>query len=342
MEDIKELTQEQLRNILIKDGFPRFSASQVFSWIYKRGIEDPYLMTDLSKKVRDYLAGNFRFSRLELKERKISRDKAEKFLFRLEDASLIETVLIPERERNTLCISSQVGCRFRCKFCVSGLRGFERNLSCAEIINQFLEISGLISPQKITNIVLMGVGEPLDNFDNAIKAIRIFMDNKGIYLGKRKICISTAGLVPQIKKLIELHLGVRLSISLHSADESIRSKIMPVNKKYPLSELMKVLRQFMQKEKTPVTFEYILIKGVNSSKRDALKLAGLVKGMHCKINLIPYSPSAFFKWEPPLDEDSEGFKKVLKSRGVFSTLRKSRGLDIEAACGQLRAQFPDK
>jgi len=202
-----------------------------------------------------------------------------------------------------------------------------------------LQVQDAISPKKISNIVFMGVGEPLDNFENVIKAITILMDNKGVYLGKRKICVSTVGIIPKIKELIELHLGIKLSISLHSPNDAVRSEIMPVNVRYSLKELMKVLKEFVKKERFPVTFEYILIKDLNSSKNDALRLAGLVKGIQCKLNLIPYNPSRYFKWQAPSQEEIEEFRNVLKEKGIFSTLRKSRGQDIEGACGQLRAQF---
>ena len=339
--DIKGLSREELECALVKNGFARFSSSQVFNWLYKKRVEDVSLMTDLSKKLRADLNQDFCFSSLEIKEKKISKDNTTKFLFRLDDDYLIETVMIPEEKRDTVCVSTQVGCKFKCVFCLSGQNGFKRNLTTAEIINQFLKVQDSIAPKNISNIVFMGVGEPLDNFDNVIKAINIIMDNKGLYLGKRKICISTSGLVPQINKLIELDLGVKLSVSLHSASEAVRSQLMPVNKKYPLSELMKVLREFVKKERSPVTFEYVLIRDLNSSRDDALRLAGLVKGIKCKLNLILYNPSPYFKWQAPSAREIEEFRKTLKDKCIFSTLRKSRGQDIEAACGQLRAQFKD-
>ena len=339
MIDVKALTRQDLEGLLLEKGFSKFSSTQIFTWVYRKRIEDFSRMTDLSKRLREYLNKNFYFSRLELKKRKVSSDGTEKFLFKLKDGSLIETVLIPEEERNTLCISTQVGCKYKCKFCVSGLDGFKRNLEVSEIINQFLEVKDLIAPKKITNIVFMGIGEPLDNFENLIKAIKIFMDNKGIYLGKRKICISTVGITSQIKELIELSLGVKLSLSLHSAISEKRTKIIPVNKKYPLPEVLTALGEFVKKEKFPVTFEYILIRGFNSSKEDAQELANLSKKIKCKINLIPYNPSPHFNWQPPLEQEVEDFKKILKKKRVFFTLRRPRGKDIEAGCGQLRARF---
>lgn len=339
MQDIKDLTQCQLKTILTQEGFPKFSSTQIFGWIYKKRIEDFSLMTDISRNLRNYLKSNFCLSGLKLKSKRVSSDKTIKFLFALKDNSFVETALIPEGKRNTLCLSTQVGCKYKCNFCTSGLNGFMRNLSTSEIINQFLQVQNYISPKKITNVVFMGVGEPLDNFDNLIKAIKIFMDSKGLYLGKRKICISTSGLIPQIRKLTQLGLGVRLSVSLHSADNRVRSCIMPVNKKYPLPDLMKALREFVKKEKFSITFEYILIKNLNSKKEDAVKLANLLKHMDCKVNFILYNPSPHFKWQPPTSHDLEEFNSILKKKGIFFTLRKARGQDIEAGCGQLRAQF---
>lgn len=336
---ITEFTREELKEILTCQGFPEFSASQIFNWIYRKRVEKFSLMTDLSRKLRAYLSEEFSFPELELKDRLISQDATEKFLFKLKDGVFIETVLIPQGRRKTLCLSTQAGCRLKCRFCVSGIPGFKRNLSVSEIVAQFLEVSHYIAPQRVTNIVFMGIGEPLDNFENVIKAVKIFMDSKGIYLGKTKICLSTCGLAPRIKRLAELNLGIKLSVSLHSADDAIRTKIMPVNKKYPLSELKEAIEAFVKREKSLITFEYVLIRDLNSSPKDALRLAGWVKGLPCKINLIPYNPSPYFPWQPPSQEEIEEFKKILKRCGVFFTLRKSRGQDIKASCGQLKAQF---
>ena len=207
------------------------------------------------------------------------------------------------------------------------------------MVNQFLAVRDLAKPKALSNVVFMGVGEPLDNFDNLIKAINILRDEKGIYLAKRKVCVSTCGLVPEIKRLADLKMGVKLSVSLHSADDKIRSKIMPINKKYPLAELIKALRYFVNISGFPITFEYLLIKGLNSSSEDARKFASLAKKVDCKTNLIVYNPSACFDWQPADREEIAVFGNILKAKGVFFTLRKSRGRDIEAACGQLKSRF---
>lgn len=335
--DIKDFTRREVTEYLVLRGFRRYASVQIFNWIYKKKVEDFSCFSDISLKLRDYLQNNFYFSSLKVKRRRKSYDGTEKFLFDLGDNLSIESVFIPEGERNTLCLSTQVGCKFGCKFCISGLGGFKRNLSVSEIINQFLGVEKLVSPQRITNIVFMGVGEPLDNFDNLVRAIDIFMDNKGLYLGRRKICISTSGLIPQIEKLTDLKLGVKLSVSLHSAEDYLRSRIMRVNKIYPLNRLKKALQRFVEVNKSSVTLEYVLIKGLNSSKKDAIKLVEFTEGLKCKVNLISYNPSPYFKWKPPSGKEIEEFQKVLKNCGVFSTLRKARGQDITAACGQLRA-----
>ncbi|MBN2119828.1 MAG: 23S rRNA (adenine(2503)-C(2))-methyltransferase RlmN [Candidatus Omnitrophica bacterium] len=337
--DIKGFTREELRRFFAEEGFAKFSSSQIFNWIYKKRVEDFSLMTNLSKSLRDFLPRNFYFSKLELKDKAVSEDKTEKFLFKLKDSSLIETVLIPEPKRNTLCLSTQVGCKFKCSFCVSGLSGFKRNLEVSEMVNQFLYLSDYLKPAKVTNAVFMGIGEPLDNLENLIKAVKIIMDEQGIYLGKRKICISTAGLASKIRNLADLGLGVGLSVSLHCADDQRRSRIMPINKRYSLEELTKALLYFTKKEKKPVTLEYILIKELNSSREDAVRLSRLARKLNCKINLIPYNPCEYFEWQAPDKSEIEGFTKALKEKNTFFTLRKARGRDIEASCGQLRSRF---
>lgn len=340
-QDIKNFTISELRDLLKKQGLPGYCAVQVFGWIYKKRAENFDLMTDLSKKSRRFLNDNFYFPRLQLVKSEVSCDKTRKFLFRLGDRNHIETVFIPETKRGTICLSTQVGCKFSCKFCVSGKGGFKRNLSASEIVNQYTQVSDTIKPQKITNIVFMGIGEPLDNFDNTVKAVRIFTESKGIHIAKSKICVSTSGITPAIEDLADLNLGVKLSLSLHSADQDLRTKLMPINKKYPLTQVIKAVKQFSHKQKQSVMFEYVLIKGFNSNKEDAVKLANLLKGVRCKVNLIPYNASSF-NYTAPLDNEIEQFSRELKKQGVFFTLRKPRGEDISAACGQLRSCFAEK
>jgi len=334
-EDIKNYTLEELKSYFKGKNIASYTASQIFGWIYSKRAENFNLMTDISKKVRDLLLENFYFSKLKIAKREISLDKTEKFLFELSDKAAIESVLIPEPCRSTLCLSSQVGCKYSCKFCTSGSRGLKRNLTAGEIVNQYLTISGLTA-HKITNMVFMGIGEPLDNFEMTVKAIKIFSEHKGLDFSRRRITVSTCGIIPQIEELSRLKLGVKLSVSLHSADNDMRSKIMPVNRKYPLTLLMKTLKSFSKNEKYPVTFEYALLGSLNTSKSEAQKLIQLLKGIDCKINLIPYNAAQGIFKEPSSSE-IEGFCNELKRAGLFYTLRKPRGADIHASCGQLYA-----
>lgn len=339
-EDIKNYTLEELKKYLKEKGLPLYSAAQVFSWLYLKRVEDFSLMTDISKETKDFLSQHFCFSRLKTAKREVSSDKTEKFLFELGDGAAIESVFIPEDDRATLCLSSQVGCKYNCKFCKSGSRGLKRNLTAGEIVNQYLEVSALIKT-KITNIVFMGIGEPLDNFSNVINAIKIFSEHKGLDFSVRRISISTCGVIPQIKELSSLELGVKLSISLHSADNLIRSKIMPVNNKYPLVELMNILKSFSKSQKYPITFEYALFGGLNTDKTCAHKLIKLLRPIDCKVNLIPYNATQGIFKEPSRAE-IEDFCGELRKAGIFFTLRKSRGQDIDAACGQLYALWGEE
>lgn len=337
MTGLKDFSLEELKSYFKRKKIPAFCAGQIFNWVYKKRVEEFDLMTDLSGERREFLKDNFYFSGLSPVKREISADGAEKFLFKLEDSAVIETVLIPEGKRNTLCLSTQVGCKFKCKFCLSGQGGLKRSLKVSEIINQYLSVRDLISPSKITNVVFMGIGEPLDNFVNVVKAVEILMSPAGLSFRKGGITISTCGLAPEIKELAALNLGVKLSVSLHSADNTVRDKLMPVNKKYPLEELMKAVKQFTKSQKYPVTFEYTLIHNLNTSGKEALGLAKLLRTSKAKVNLIPYNGSrAEYK---PRESEVDIFKNELKKRGVFFTLRKPRGRDIKAACGQLRASY---
>ncbi len=334
MKDIKDYCLGELKNLLEKENYPGFCAQQIFGWIYKKRVKDFNSMANIPKELKKFLRENFYLSSIALLKKEKSQDSTEKFLFKLKDGLAIETVLIPQGLRSTLCVSTQVGCKFKCTFCASGKKGLKRNLTSSEIINQYLNISGPASINKVTNIVFMGIGEPLDNFENTIKSIKILTDSAGIGFPERRISISTCGLVPQIEELARLNLGIKLSISLHSADDAARSKLMPVNKQYPLKELIPAVRRFSRAMKYPVTFEYALIGDINTKKSDAEKLANLMRTIKGKVNLIPYNGISH-KFKPPTQQAIESFKEELKKRGVLFTSRKSRGQDINAACGQL-------
>ncbi len=336
MAPIYDFTQERLRKELVAFGFPGYAAKQIFGWLYRKNAKNFQDMTSLSAPQRKILSGKFYFPRLTLEKKEKSSDATEKYLFKLEDGLAVETVFIPESRRNTLCVSTQVGCKFKCLFCASGQGGFQRNLTASEIINQYLSVAELTAPHKITNIVFMGIGEPLDNFGNLVKSIEILTDPEGISFSRRKISVSTCGLVPQIKKLAQLDLGIKLSVSLHSVDEAVRSRLVPVNKKYPLKNLLPVVREFSKMSRYRPVFEWVLLEGLNTDKASARKLAKLLNRLNAKANLIPYN-GTFARFRVPGPETIGEFTAELKQQGAFFTLRKPRGADINAACGQLKA-----
>ncbi|MCF7887231.1 MAG: 23S rRNA (adenine(2503)-C(2))-methyltransferase RlmN [Candidatus Omnitrophica bacterium] len=336
MESIYDLSLKELQEKLILKGFSRYSAKQIFAWIYKEKTQDFSLMTNIAKGKREELAKMFSFINFKILKKEKSKDGTKKYLFQLADQEAIETVMIPEKQRNTLCVSTQVGCKFNCKFCASKIGGLIRNLSPSEIVNQYLQLS---RENKITNIVFMGIGEPLDNFLNTIKSIKILTEPKGLNFTNRRISLSTCGLADKIEKLADLNLGIKLSISLHAAEDKKRTQIMPINKKYSLNQLAKSLNYYQKKQKYPPTFEYILINGFNLGDNDAKKLAKLVNKTGAKLNLIPYNLTNTSSKSTDLAE-IKYFQQKLREKNVIFTTRKSRGDDIKAACGQLRSFFP--
>jgi 23S rRNA (adenine2503-C2)-methyltransferase len=319
-------------------------------------------MTSLPKALRDRLRENFTLQTLELVRKQGARDTTQKFLWRLADQALIESVLIPANpalygessDRHTLCVSTQVGCAYGCKFCASGLDGWKRNLAPHEIVEQVLAMErwndgvspkpGVQSPKSggsppsrfVDNLVIMGMGEPLANYDNLLRALKILNAPWGSGIGARKITISTSGLAPQIRKLADEPLQFRLAISLHGATDETRGKIMPVNRKYPLAELTSACEYYQQKKGRMITLEYILIAGVNDGLDQTKPLARLAHRLHAKVNLIPYNDVEGLKWQRPSDEISEAFLAALEKQKVTATLRREKGGDIDAACGQLR------
>jgi 23S rRNA (adenine2503-C2)-methyltransferase len=337
-ENIKQLSLEGLKEVLISWKEPDFRARQIFSWIYQKPVNSFAEMSDLPQGLRRKLEENFSLFSLELANSQESRDKTKKFLFKLQDGKFIEAVAIPAEKRVTGCISSQAGCKFACAFCASGALGFKRNLSSYEILEQvcFLKKD---TPEPLTHIVFMGTGEPLDNYDNVLEAIRVINSDYAFNIGARRITISTCGIIPGIKKLANEGLQVELSVSLHAADDKIRGRLMPVNRIYPLKELFFALRQYIGKTNRQVTFEYILAKGINSDLPSAEKLSKMVKGLNCKVNLIPVNPQEKEGLQPPSKLDILFFRDALVKSGVAVTLRRPRGQDIEAACGQLRLRY---
>ena len=335
--DIKNLSKDGLRKVLVEIGEEPYRSSQIFRWLYKTGVKSFDEMTDLGKELRDKLKNRFHLTKLVLLDSKRSLiDGTTKYLFKLEDGNTVESVFLPEDKRVTLCLSSQVGCKFGCSFCASAPFGFVRDLKASEILDEVLFIKSYNIESIVTNIVFMGIGEPLDNYDNVMKAIRILNNEDAFKIGARKITVSTCGIIPGIERLSDEKLQIELSISLHSADDKIRSKLLPVNKKYPLNDLINTCKDYIRKTKRIITFEYVLIKDMNASGEDAAKLARLLKGMICKVNTISYNQIRVKGYEAPSTEDIKNFLSVLKRRGINVMHRKSKGEDIDAGCGQLR------
>lgn len=326
-------------------GHSRFRAKQIVEWIYGRRAKSWDGMTNLPQALRAELETAFSLDRLAVVRATGSLDATRKFLFRLHDGRLVETVKIPANahfdggrsDRVTLCVSSQVGCAYDCKFCASGLAGFTRNLEVEEIVGQVLaaeEESG----EAACNLVFMGMGEPLANLSRLTKAIAILNAPWGLNIGARHMTVSTSGLAPQIERLAELPVQIRLAISLHGASDEVRERIMPVNRKYPLARLFEALEVWRERKKQRITFEYILIEGVNDSPEQAALLARRAKPLDAKVNLIPYNVVEGLPWVRPSEARQESFLQVLRRAGVVATLRREKGHDIAAACGQLRLQ----
>jgi len=338
--NIKDLTLEELRKAIVDMGDPDYRARQIFSWLYQRAISDFNQMTNIPKTLRDKLRDNYFIGNLEPAEHLKSADGTEKFLFKLPDGNFIETVLIYAGKRKTVCLSTQVGCKFACTFCASGKLGFTRNLAPAEIINQILFLRDNLK-HDITNYVLMGIGEPLDNYENVSRAITIMNHPEGMAIGARRITISTCGIIPGMNKLKNLGLQVNLSVSLHATNNRLRATLMPINKRYPLEKLIKASEDFINSTGRMITLEYILIKGKNDSLRDADELASIAKRLKAKVNLVPCSsvPGTDFQSTPK--KEIEKFKDRLIQRKVNATLRESKGADIQAACGQLAGRLKE-
>jgi 23S rRNA (adenine2503-C2)-methyltransferase len=336
------LTREELESFIQKLGWGRFRADQIFAWIYRRGVSDPDQMSDLSRAHRRKLAMVADVSSLRLRRQVTSRlDATTKFLFELEDGKLIESVLIPEGRRRTICLSTQVGCALGCAYCATGDLGLERNLLAHEIVGQILSMRQYLQPEEdITNVVLMGMGEPLLNYQQTIRACRLMNDPDGLAIGARKITLSTAGVVPGIQRLAKEGLRLGLAISLNASSDRIRDQLIPLNKKYRIAKVTAAAREYARATGRPVTFEYVLIAGVNASAEDALRLSQLVKGIRCKINVIPYNPVAGKAYRTPGHEEVASFMAQLYPLCPTVTLRESRGSDIQAACGQLRGEQP--
>ena len=339
MQSIYDLTLTDLKNYLEANNFKAFHAKQIFRWIYDKRIDDFNQMSDISKKLIDKLSADFYFDTLTLQTKQISEDGTEKYLFSLKDGALIESVLMIFDYGYSACISSQVGCNMGCAFCASGLLKKQRDLTTGEIVSQVLYIQKYLDNKDIRlgNIVVMGTGEPFDNYDNVMKALNIINDPFGLQIGARHISISTCGIVPMIKRFSDENLQYNLAISLHASNDELRSELMPVNKAYPLKELIDSLKYYSENNNRRITFEYLLLKDINDQKKNALELKQLLKGLNAYINLIPYNTVQEKDFKTTSDEDALRFYDLLKKENIAVTLRQKRGVDIDAACGQLRA-----
>ena len=342
---VKSLTLEELGARFAALGQPAYRARQVAQWLYEKRVNSFALMSDLPAALRDELSESFSFDELTTVRVLGSEDTTRKFLFRLADGALIESVLIPASpalygeasDRRTICISTQVGCAYGCKFCASGLDGFSRNLQAAEIVEQVLKVEE-VSGERINNIVFMGMGEPLANYAHLMQAIGIINAPWGVGLGARHITVSTSGLAPQIRQLADQPLQVRLAISLHGATDEVREKIMPVNRKYPLAVLLDACAYYVERKKQRLTFEYILIDGVNDGLDQAAALVKHARRLEAKVNCIPYNVVEGLDWNRPSEGRQDAFMAVLRRAGIPATIRREKGHDIAAACGQLRRQ----
>jgi 23S rRNA (adenine2503-C2)-methyltransferase len=336
--DLKGLSRAELEAYVKGLGWERYRADQIFAWIYRWGVTDFGEMTTLAKAKRHQLEEAAYISSLTLERQVASQvDATSKYLFQLEDAQKIESVLIKEADRRTVCVSTQAGCGLGCAYCATGDLGLKRNLRAAEMVDQVLCLRRFLpGAEAITNVVLMGMGEPLLNYQQTVRACRLLNDPDGLAIPARKITVSTAGVVPGIRKLAREGLRLGLAISLNATTDQTRSRLIPINKKYPLAQLMKAAREYAQATARPVTFEYVLMSGVNTSPDDALRLAQLVRGIRCKINLIPYNSVPGKPYRRPSVEEAADFMKLLYPRCSTVTLRESKGADIMAACGQLR------
>ncbi len=336
--NLKDLDPPGLRERLAASGVAPYRAEQILAWLYARGVEDLHAMTDLALDLRERLAGQWQTRALETVALQRSIDGTRKAVLRAADGAVIESVLIPDEDRTTLCISTQVGCPLACSFCATGALGFTRNLTTAEIVDQVCRMREVLAPEeRITNVVFMGMGEPLLNLPALLRAIRILMHPRAFDLAGRRITVSTAGLVPQIRPLLEA-APVNLAVSLHATTDELRDELVPLNRHFPLAALLGELRSLEAiSPRRPVFFEYTLLAGVNDAPEDAERLLALLRGLPSKLNVIPVNPYPGSVYHTPGPEPTDRFLGILARGGMTVTLRRSRGADIDAACGQLAA-----
>ena len=336
---IYDLSFEELEEYILNNGGKKYNASQIWEWLYIHKVNSYEEMTNVKKELLEKLNSCFSIALLEVE--KIERDSdVNKYLFKLDDGNYIEAVLMKHDYGNSICISSQVGCNMGCKFCESGRLKKRRDLTTGEMIRQILQVEDDLG-DSISHVVVMGIGEPFDNYDNVIKMIKIINHPKGLAIGARHITVSTCGIIPKIKEFMNLDLQVNLAISLHAPNDELRSKLMPINKAYPLKDLMKVLKEYTEKTNRRLTFEYIMLKDINDSEECALELVSLIKGINSYVNLIPYNETENLEFNRSNLVQINKFYDILKKNRINVTIRREFGGNISAACGQLRSRKED-
>ena len=335
MKNIYGLTLNDLENYFLSINDKKFKAVQIFEWLYKKRIDNFDLMSNIKKETLEHLKKDFNTNKLNIIDKKEGKD-VTKFLFELEDNQKVEAVLMNHDYGNSLCVSTQVGCNMGCTFCESGRLKKVRNLEVHEMVLQILQVESILNI-RISHVVLMGIGEPFDNYDNIIKFIDIINSGKGIDIGARHITVSTCGIIPRIKEFIKNGKQVNLAISLHASNDELRSKLMPINKAYPLEDLMKVLKEYIKESNRRVTFEYILLDNINDKEENAIELSKLIKGMNAYVNLIPYNETTHIEYKKSSKDKILKFYDILKKQNINVTIRREFGSEVMAACGQLRA-----
>ncbi|MBE7415923.1 MAG: 23S rRNA (adenine(2503)-C(2))-methyltransferase RlmN [Deltaproteobacteria bacterium] len=340
MKNLRDFTLEELASEVASLGERPYRAEQIFRWVFMRRASDISAMSDVSKAFRERLAEGYEIRGNRLVDVRRSSDGTRKFLSELDDSSRIESVLIPETGRLTLCVSSQAGCALGCRFCMTGMGGFMRNLSLSELSGQVFTACDILDEgEEVSNVVLMGMGEPFANYDNVARFTKVLTSNLGFNFSHNKVTVSTAGLVPAIKRF-GADSNVNLAVSLNATTDETRDRLMPVNKKYPLSELLSALRSYPLKPRRYITIEYVLLSGVNDSDDDARRLIRMLRGIRCKVNLIPFNPFPGAPFERPSEARVDSFHSIVKKAGYTVIVRASKGSEIQAACGQLRGDYP--
>ena len=340
--DIRSFSLAELKAELESIGEKGFRAKQIYEWLHVKLVDSFEEMTNLSKALREKLEANYEILSVAMLERQVSKmDGTNKFLFELQDGHVVESVLMKYKHGNSVCISSQVGCRMGCRFCASTLDGLARNLKPSEMLGQIYQIQK-ISGERVSNIVVMGTGEPMDNYDNFVKFVRLLSDENGLNISQRNITVSTCGIVPNMRRLAEEKLQITLALSLHGSTQDKRKVLMPIANKYELSEVLEACDYYFEQTGRRITFEYSLVHGVNDKDEDARELISILKPRNCHLNLIPVNPIKERSFEKPSKKAAESFKNYLEKNGINVTIRREMGSDIDGACGQLRRRYVEK